>query len=225
VTHAEAQTPAPRRPRARRGEGAKLAAEILDAASALLAEVGHPDAVSINDVIRAVGCSPPALYLHYPSKQALFLAVVERHFAGFRQAINAAAEGKSPLEGLHARGLAYVEWGLAHPEAYRIIFLHSPLQDPDPVVGEHSAGALADHVEAVQRCIDAGLFPGGDAAHLALALWAAVHGLTSLLITKPNVPWPDPAELASLITQAAGIGLDAVLRGDLQPGEHQRRPA
>jgi AcrR family transcriptional regulator len=201
-----------RRHRSPRGEGSRLAEEILDVAGRLLAEAGHPDGVSINDIVSAVGCTPPALYLHFPSKEALVHAVVERNFRGFRTAINDAAAGKEPFDGLQARGLAYVRWGLEHPEAYRVIFLHSPLHNPDAVFGEESNGALQDHISAVQRCIEAGYFPGGDARLIALALWASVHGLASLLLTKQNMAWPEPTEFATLVAGAMCAGLDAVHR-------------
>jgi hypothetical protein len=42
-------------------------------------------------------------------------------------------------------------------------------------------------VDAVQRCIDAGVFHGDhDALRIALTLWSAVHGITALLITLPK---------------------------------------
>ncbi|NUR88917.1 MAG: WHG domain-containing protein, partial [Nonomuraea sp.] len=43
---------------------------------------------------------------------------------------------------------------------------------------------------AVQRCLDAGLAPPGDAATLALDLRAAVHGAVSMRVNEPNLPWP-----------------------------------
>ena len=46
-------------------------------------------------------------------------------------------------------------------------------------------------VAAVQRCIDDGLFAAQDAFTVACGLWTNVHGITSLLISKPGFPWPD----------------------------------
>ena len=45
----------------------------------------------------------------------------------------------------------------------------------------------------MQDCIDAGLFRPEltDAFRLSLGFWARVHGLTSLLVSKPMMDWPE----------------------------------
>ena len=49
-----------------------------------------------------------------------------------------------------------------------------------------------DLLEATERLIiESGDFRPVDAAFAATALWTAVHGITSLLISLPDFPWPD----------------------------------
>src|SRR5450759_1022082 len=69
--------------------------------------------------------------------------------------------------------------------------------------------------DAVQACMDAGTFGADeDPRALALVLWAAVHGITALLIAKPHFPWPaDREAIADLVVRTAGLGL--VMRGQL----------
>ncbi len=44
--------------------------------------------------------------------------------------------------------------------------------------------------------VDAGSIEDpGDLRMAALHVWASVHGLTSLLIAKPGLPWPDLDDL------------------------------
>jgi hypothetical protein len=51
-------------------------------------------------------------------------------------------------------------------------------------------------VETVQRCLDAGVLAPGDPIQLSVGLWVLVHGITSLLISAPDFPWPhQPDEL------------------------------
>lgn len=50
--------------------------KILDTALALFSERGY-DSVSVGDIAKAVGIKAPSLYNHYPSKQAIFDAIVE----------------------------------------------------------------------------------------------------------------------------------------------------
>ena len=49
---------------------------ILAAALALFSEKGY-DAVSVGEIAGAVGIKAPSLYNHFPSKQAIFDAIVE----------------------------------------------------------------------------------------------------------------------------------------------------
>jgi AcrR family transcriptional regulator len=51
---------------------------ILDAAASLFAQRGV-EAVGMNDIARAAGCSRATLYRYYPSRDALHTAYVHRH--------------------------------------------------------------------------------------------------------------------------------------------------
>src|SRR4051812_5624100 len=106
-----------RRSRAPRGQGDLLRKDILDAAERLLIEGGSEDAVSVRAIATAIGCTPPALYLHFADKDELFLAVRERRFEELDQAMeDAAAASDDPLTSLRLRGKAYIDFGLDHPE-------------------------------------------------------------------------------------------------------------
>src|SRR5918911_1285314 len=89
----------PARTPARRGEGDRLRREILDAAIALIADRGD-EAVSMRAIARAVGVTPPAVYLHFADKRELMFAVLEHVFADLARAL-AAADGGDPLERVH----------------------------------------------------------------------------------------------------------------------------
>jgi hypothetical protein len=62
-------------------------------------------------------------------------------------------------------------------------------------------------VEAVQRAMADGGLVGDDPFLLTVGLWAAVHGLVSLLITKPEVPWPPLDRLIDHVMDTAIAGL------------------
>ncbi|MEN8184591.1 MAG: TetR/AcrR family transcriptional regulator, partial [Myxococcota bacterium] len=63
-----------------RSRGLQTAARILDAAEALFAEQGYAG-TSLRDVADRVGLRIPSLYNHFPSKDALYTAVLERGIA------------------------------------------------------------------------------------------------------------------------------------------------
>jgi AcrR family transcriptional regulator len=62
---------------ARRRKGERTAERILDAAEALFAERGYAGA-TLRDVATAVGVRTPSLYNHFPNKESLYAAVLER---------------------------------------------------------------------------------------------------------------------------------------------------
>jgi AcrR family transcriptional regulator len=203
-------TPAAKRARARRGDGELLRTEILEAAERLLIETGDQGAVSIRAIADAVGVTPPSIYLHFADKNKLLAAVCEVRFQHFDAIMAEATAGiTDPLEVLWARGRSYVQFGLEHPEQYRILFMTRPLADVGPGELDRLPGlsAFGHVVDDVARCMDAGAIATGDPFLVATSLWTAVHGVTSLLIARPDFPWPDLDRLMTLVLDVQSRGL------------------
>ena len=203
-------SPATRRARARRGEGELLRAEILAAAEKLLIQTGDEGAVSIRAIADAAGVTPPSIYLHFADKTELLAAVCEARFQDFDRYLEDASAGiDDPLEALRARGRAYVRFGLENPEHYRILFMTRPGAERPQRAVEDLPGmtAFSRLVEDVARGMGAGLLTTGDPFLVATGLWSNVHGVTSLLIARPDFPWPDLDRLLDHVLAAAIRGL------------------
>ncbi|HVS68893.1 MAG TPA: TetR/AcrR family transcriptional regulator [Mycobacteriales bacterium] len=198
-----------RRARSQRGSGEQLRAEIVAAAKALLAAASSVDEVSIRGVADAVGVTPPSIYLHFVDKDDLMAAVVADVFAELDAAmLQAGAHSGGPLEKLRDYGRAYVRFAVDHPEHYRIAAMDPcPRPDVDEVL---ASGAFVHFNDTVVECIDAGIFPPGDPLPITLDLWAAAHGIASLLITKPFLPWGDRDAAVERALCAAALGHAAV---------------
>jgi AcrR family transcriptional regulator len=183
------------RTRARKGEGDQLRADILAAAERLLFETGSEDAVSIRAVADATGVTAPSIYRHFTDKAHLLFEVCARQFELLDGAIQAACEGiDDPVLAMQARGRAYVRFGIEHPEHYRIMFMGPAYATPDQWTDVLSSGAFANLVEGLRAAVDAGtltLGPARDLQTMALHVWANIHGLTSLLVARPTMPWPE----------------------------------
>ena len=188
-----------RRSRLPRGAGRQLRDEILAATEQLLLETGSAQAVSIRAVADRVGVTPPSIYRHFADKTALIFDVSARHFTAIEDYIRGRCEGiDDPIDRLVALGRAYIDFGIANPEPYRIMFMTRPDIVPTAYHGEVLAESAAFSLllDCVQQAIDAGrLRPElDDAFRVSIGLWARVHGLTSLYASKPDMPWPaDPA--------------------------------
>ncbi len=181
---------------ARRPRG-QLRAEILAATTSLLRQRLDPALVSIDAVVSAVGCSPPALYYYFPTKEHLLWEACRDQYAAFSADLQAMTPTTDdPRADLRARGAAYLRWAKEHPAAYRVLFM-TPLElsDPDapePEEGQgppdfHEVPGLGDLVRDLERASAAG-HPVGDVNLAAFSLWAVVHGFASLAITEPAIP-------------------------------------
>ncbi len=185
--------------RRRRGTGHELRDLVVRVATDLLAQLGDVDAVTMRSVATAAGVTAPSVYRHFPDKQVLLRVVVAERFAAFTDELRTAADsaGEVPLLRLEAMSRAYVRSGLHQPGHYRVLFSATNAGaaglglDPDTEhPGAASHRALLD---AVAACVQA---ERRDAAPmLATELWASLHGIVDLRITKPDMPWPDPDAL------------------------------
>lgn len=202
------QSSSSRRHRARRGQGEALRGEILAAARELLAETGNQDAVSVRAVAQRVGVTTPSIYLHFKDKEDLLDAVCADVFESLAVALETAnAQAAGPFELLIALGQAYIGFARAKPEHYRIAFMVvGPPKNVDQVLlGDRCFGLV---LRAVDECIQAGIFPPDPNGPLptGMQLWAMVHGLASLMITKPWLPWGSVDDLVERSLRSAASG-------------------
>jgi len=189
------------RERNRRGEGSRLRADILAAATSLLEQTGSEEAVTLRAVAREVGISAPSIYAHFPDREAIVDAIVDTGFADFNAAMRAAIAGVSnPVERLRAGCAAYLRFAAERPNRYKLIFERQYLTggpaQPVPAIRRESFEAL---VALIQRCIDAGLSASTDAELDSTAIWVALHGFASLHATMAGWPWPDSDALLDRI--------------------------
>lgn len=89
-------------------EVAVRAARLLDVATGVFLEQGFKGA-SMSEIARRAGASKQTLYARYPSKAALFAALVERKASGLFDAIGPLGAGRSLRETLVHCGLELLE--------------------------------------------------------------------------------------------------------------------
>ena len=173
-----------------------LKQEILDAARDILVREGY-DGLSMRKVARKIDYSPTAIYLHFKDRDDLVFSVSEQTFAGLvRQLEDVNAKHSDPLVALRKGLRRYIDFGLAHPEHYLVAFVVPHGHDPDVTKRYRqpdamSARAFAHLPRLVGECVRQKKIPKVDVDAASRALWAGVHGITSLLIVKPAFDWGD----------------------------------
>jgi AcrR family transcriptional regulator len=198
--------PRTRRPVGRPGDGADVREAIVSATLRQLEASAGPEQVTVAAIVDEAGCTPPSLYHYWPRRELLLQEAAARGWAHFRASQDGAvADHGDPVERLRLRGRAYLDFALARPTLFRVLFLDArAAADTQPPA--ESGEALNDLVADVTEAMDNGQLRAADAFTTALALWSSVHGVAALWVVTPALP----VELAHAV---GDLAQDAVLSG------------
>ena len=187
-----------------------LRREILDAASRLFVEEGF-QRVTMRRIAERIEYSPTTIYLHFKDKNELLAAVCEETFAQLTAKIeHIRRSAPTPMAYLREGLRTYVEFGLAHPDQYVVTFVSPAPAMPDSPPGRSiGQGAFETLRTGVQACADHGDIQTSDVEATAQALWAAVHGVTSLLISTKGFQFVPASVLVDHVIDTALAGLKA----------------
>lgn len=199
----------PRSRRKPKGEGHARRAEILAAAERIFVEHGYEGA-TIRKIADEVGLSSTALYMHFTEKSEILHEICSRAFAALLETNRALGDAPGgPEARLRLMLRAYVDFGFDNPNAYRLAYMTRPIELRE---GAQSAARELGHelyrsFEGVVEELEAAGRLRGDARTTAQALWAGVHGVVSLIITKPYFDWADRETLVATLIEGLLGGL------------------
>ena len=160
--------------------GATTRAQLLVAAGRVLAQEGAA-ALSLRRVAEEVGTTTRAIYSLFGNKEGLLSAMYDQMSDAFTHAHEAVAPRADVLNELLELALAYRKTALAHPNLYPLVVGPAvPGYTPAPDRIERARRGLARALQAIERGVAAGTFVGRDANTIAHAVWALLHGLTTL---------------------------------------------
>ncbi len=194
-----------------------LRAALLEAAEAELAGKGI-EAFSLRGVAKRAGVSHAAPAHHFGDVNGLFTALAATGYRRFiavqrtRQKRAAQKGGKDGAAQLAAVGLGYVDFAMANPALFRLMFSSKRPDFCDGELEETARAAFEKLLEDVGRYRNAN--PCDDEAVMAsaMATWAMVHGLADLLEGGrikylQNLPRKKREQMLSdMILRAAGPG-------------------
>lgn len=140
--------------------------------------------LTLRTIGQHLGVSRTALYRHFADKQALLAVVGREGFRGLRLALAEAweREGRG-RRGFEAMAVAYVDFAIAHPAHYRVMFgrfVESCAREADFI--EEATGAFDVLVRALVDQQQKGLIRMDNPELLARFIWAVVHGTAMLAI-------------------------------------------
>ena len=202
----------PRSQRKPKGEGHARRAEILAAAERIFVELGYEGA-TIRKIADEVGLSSTALYMHFADKGEILHEICRQAFAALLELNLAVVAGPGgPEQRLRRMMQAYVDFGFANPNAYRLIYMTRPVELRHGALSaaQELGGSLYRSFEQVVEDAEAEGRLRGDARTTAQALRAGSHGVGSLVITKPYFDWVEHEALVA-------ARMDGLFAGLLKP--------
>jgi AcrR family transcriptional regulator len=157
---------------------------LCDVAEKLFAAHG-PDGVTMREMADALGVSSMTPYRYFKHKDAILAAVRTRAFNQFAAAMESArtesAWTESATQNSEARsGNTYVDFALAHPAAYRLMFdVSQPTFADYPELVAAMGRARLTMGAGLRELQAAGRFKG-DVELGAYVFWSTMHGAVML---------------------------------------------
>ncbi|HEU4409405.1 MAG TPA: TetR/AcrR family transcriptional regulator [Polyangiaceae bacterium] len=160
-----------------------LRRKFIDASLELVTERGV-EGLTLRDLAKRVGVTHPAVYRYFPDKAALLASVAEEGFWAMRsEVIKACAPYPDTRTRFNKLVEAYIRFAVERPAHFRLMF------GPEAADKWSNASLRAAETATFNLCLDAvvegqrnGLVRPGDAREVALAGWAMIHGIASLVL-------------------------------------------
>jgi len=169
----------------------QTARTLLDAARRVLAAKGY-HGTKIVDIARAASVGVGTFYLYYPTKEALFLELVEDTVARLKTELDSVRSNISdPIEQSRVRTLTFFRFAQENRELFRIVFGHgASFHD---VVRRCQEGFIRDLYESITAGMEIGALREGDAMIWAQAFIGSSLQVVSWWIEQEDVPIEDVA--------------------------------
>jgi AcrR family transcriptional regulator len=167
-----------------------LATELLRAARVELKE-GGLEAFSLRAVAKRAGVSHGAPAHHFKDVNGLLTALAARGYEGLIEAQNARQEQSAvdPKSQLIASGLGYIDFAMANPALFRLMFSSEKPDRTNDKFAEISVAAFNKLVTAISNRIDTDPYSDPMAMRQVMTTWSIVHGLAELVISgRAEVP-------------------------------------
>lgn len=153
---------------------------IISAAVDLLATGGR-EAMSTRAICEAAAIKPPTIYRLFGDKQGLLYAVMIRSFDAHQDSHRVLESTGDPVQDLRRGWDLHIEFGLANPHLYSLMF-GQPRPGAPFMSVIHANNVLKEHI---RRIAEAGRLRVSE-AHATLVMLAAGCGATLTLISMPE---------------------------------------
>lgn len=179
----------PARKRNRRGEGALLRDELIQAAMRIL-DRAPATQLSLRMVAREAGIAAPSVYPHFADARTMMSEIVRECWRQMAVIMAEAARETaraSAFERLKNQMAAFVHYAMARPSRYQLLFAMQPIEPED-------ASQMEGYLKPVYRQVietleayrnEGGVLPASDLTSSALLVISLAHGRIALAHLAP----------------------------------------
>jgi TetR/AcrR family transcriptional regulator len=187
-------------------------------------------ATTVEQIADEADVSVGSIYVHFQSKEGLYLALIERALEIEEHYMSEAFKPTLSLaQQLFAAGWAYLRFYLDHPGYFRILMLpHTDTQsDPPPPTAQRLAERAEAQVRRVASLIELGVKTGAarpvDPYLAAKFMWGAMSGVIALNL-RPDRLRLDHEELRAVLEQGQRLIAEGIASMALRLPDGSLRP-
>ena len=165
-----------------------LARDVIVARAVEIIDEGGADALSLRSLARDLGVSAPALYNHIHSKDDLLRLVAGEGYAELAERWSA-LDPADHEAWIRASCHAYVAFALERPGLFALMFRFRPavIEGPGEVEDAVATAVFEEALAVIERASTDGLLNRAPPLELAIGLWAASHGVATVLSMSPDL--------------------------------------
>ncbi len=144
------------------------------------------EGVTMRSLAERLGHSAATLYLCFRSKRELLRALALEGFDRLMEVVGPALRLPDPIEAMVEGGKRYIDFGLANPEIYRLMFQDISIATlpPEDLAPRSRVWSLFRETHA--RGIASGALRKGDPDAFNMVGWSLLHGFVLLALSGRN---------------------------------------
>jgi len=201
--------PVARKPRKTYHHGDTRAA-LIGAATDLIYEHGA-SGFSLREAARVIGVDPTTCYRHFQDRNEILIAIAQQGFTILTNELKSVPAKNGSKRRILEQGTQYVFFAQKYPGHFRLMFGECgiPARDPRMRPPEMDYSAY-DYLEESLSSWASRNGYALDVTHIALLLWASVHGLARLVLDGA-VPL-EPEAMRSVVKDLGSAVLNSASR-------------
>ncbi len=167
---------------------AALSADAIVAEALTVVRESGIEALSMRTLGARMGVTAPAFYAYFGSRDELMRACAQVCYEDLASRFAAVPAG-STIEMLRQSSLVYVQMSTDEPQLFQLMFRYRPDSLGIDIGSEHSGASAVFNamVDNLRKAIAEGDLKAAEPLDYAMALWASVHGVATVVRMAPGL--------------------------------------